>query len=142
MCRQIIGRFPNYKGVLAPAANNNNVLNISRTKLLGILKRIATCADRANNNIRFDLKENQMTVTSRDLGFAISAIENVDCDYPGENLSIGFKCDYIIEIVSNLTCDTIQIKFADARKAALFVPSPEDENAANVCAILMPSITA
>lgn len=140
VCRQIIGKFPNYKMVIPKT--NSNVLTISRTKLLGILKRIATCADRANNNIRFDLEPGSMTVTSRDLGFAISAIEKVECDYAGESLSIGFKCDYIIELVSNFACDTIEIKFADARKAALFVPAAEEENAARICGILMPSITA
>lgn len=140
ICRQIIGRFPNYKMVIPKS--NENVLTISRTKLLGILRRIATCADRSNNNIRFDLEPGAMTVTSRDLGFSISAIEKIECDYQGEKLSIGFKCDYIIEIVSNFTCDEIQIKFADARKAALFIPSAEEENTENICAILMPSITA
>ena len=37
-----------------------------------------------------------------------------------------------------MTCETVVIKFADARKAALIVPSEEEKESEKLCGILMP----
>ena len=37
-----------------------------------------------------------------------------------------------------MNCTTLVMKFADARRAALIVPSEEEENSSKLCGILMP----
>ena len=51
---------------------------------------------------------------------------------------IGFKSTHIIEILSNLGCDEIVMKFADKRRSALLLPSEEEAAQVKVFGIIMP----
>ncbi|MCQ2176452.1 MAG: DNA polymerase III subunit beta [Bacteroidales bacterium] len=136
ICRLIVGKYPKYRDVIPQ--NNANILKIDRIQLLNTVKRVAVCANKASNHIKFDLKPGQLEITAQDLGFALAAYEKIACDYNGDSLAIGFKSSFMIEILSNMTCDNVVMKFADARRAALIVPSEEEEESEKICGILMP----
>lgn len=136
ICRLIVGRFPEYRRVIPQ--NNSNILKIDRVQLLNTARRVAVCANKASNHIKFDLKEAQLEITAQDLGFALAAYEKIECDYSGEDLSIGFKSVFLIDILSNMSCNSLVVKFADSRRAALIVPSEEEEESGKLCGILMP----
>lgn len=136
ICRLIVGKFPDYTKVIPQ--NNSNVLKIDRAQLLNTVRRVSVCANKASNHIKFDLAQGQIEITAQDLGFALAAYEKLSCDYNGDTLSIGFKSSFLIEILSNMSCETLVMKFADARRAALIVPSEEEEESEKLCGILMP----
>ena len=136
VCRLIVGKYPKYRDVIPQ--NNSSVLKIDRVRFLNTVRRVAVCANKASNHIKLDLKPGQMEITAQDLGFAIAAYEKVNCDYNGDELAIGFKSTFLGEILSNMSCETVVIKFADARRAALIVPSEEDAESDKICGILMP----
>ena len=136
VCRLVAGKYPRYRDVIPQ--NNANVLRIDRSQLLNTVRRVAVCANKASNHIKFDLKPGQLEITAQDLGFAIAAYEKISCDYSGTELSIGFKSSFLIEILSNMTCETVVMKFADPRRAALIVPSEEEAESEKICGIIMP----
>ncbi|HCY73551.1 MAG TPA: DNA polymerase III subunit beta, partial [Rikenellaceae bacterium] len=67
-----------------------------------------------------------------------AAYEKIPCEYHGDTLSVGFKSSFLIEILSNMTCESIMMKFADARRAVLIVPSEEEAESEKLCGIIMP----
>ena len=136
VCRLVVGKYPKYRDVIPQ--NNSNVLKVDRLQLLNTVRRVAVCANKASNHIKFDLKPGQLEITAQDLGFALAAYEKIDCDYTGADLTIGFKSSFLVEILSNMGCATVVIKFADARRAALIVPSEEEAESEKICGILMP----
>ncbi len=136
ICRLIVGKYPQYRNVIP--VNNPNILKIDRSLLLNAVRRIAVCASKSSNHIKFDLKPGSLEITAQDLGFATAAYEKIDCDFSGDALTIGFKSSFLIEILSNLSCDNLVIKFADSRRAALIVPSEEEEDSKKICGIIMP----
>lgn len=136
VCRLIVGKFPDYRRVIPQ--NNSNVLRIDRARLLDTVRRVAVCANKASNHIKFDLRQDQLEITAQDLGFALAAYEKLDCEYSGEDLSIGFKSSFLIEMLSNMSCGSLVIKFADAYRAALIVPADGEEESGKLCGILMP----
>lgn len=136
VCRLIVGKYPKYRDVIPQ--NNSSVLKIDRHLLLNTVRRVAVCANKASNHIKFDLKPGQIEISAQDLGFAIAAYEKIACDYSGDDLSIGFKSTFLIEILSNMNCETLVMKFADARRSALIVPSEEEMETVKVRGILMP----
>ena len=140
VCRLIVGRYPKYRDVIPQ--NNANILKIDRAQLLNTVKRVAVCANKASDHIKFDLKAGQVEITAQDLGFAIAAYEKLTCDYNGDDLTIGFKSSFLIEILSNMTCETVVMKFADARRAALIVPSEEEAESEKICGIIMQIIVS
>lgn len=136
ICRLVAGKFPRYRDVIPQ--NNSNILKIDRQQFLGIVKRVSVCANKASNHIKLDLKAGQLEISAQDLGFAIAAYEKTPCEYNGDELSIGFKSPFLVDILSNISCETIVMKFADARRAALIVPSEEEDESEKICGILMP----
>jgi DNA polymerase-3 subunit beta len=136
VCRLVVGKYPKYRDVIP--MNNANVLQIDRQLLLNTVKRVAVCANKASNHIKFTLKEGQLEVSAQDLGFALAAYEKIECNYSGEELTIGFKSTFLTEILSNMGCNSLVIKFADARRAALLLPAEEEAETEKVCGILMP----
>ena len=136
VCRLVVGKYPKYRDVIP--MNNANVLQIDRQLLLNTVKRVAVCANKASNHIKFTLKEGQLEISAQDLGFALAAYEKINCNYSGEELTIGFKSTFLTEILANMSCNTLVMKFADARRAALLLPAEEESETEKVCGILMP----
>ena len=136
ICRLVVGKFPRYKDVIPQ--NNSNILKMDRMQLLNTVRRVSVCANKASNHIKFDFKPGQLEVSAQDLGFAIAAYEKLSCDYSGDDLTIGFKSSFLGDILGNMTCGTIVMKFLDSRRAALIVPAPEEEESEKICGILMP----
>ena len=134
--RLVVGKYPKYRDVIPQ--NNSNVLKIDRTLLLNTVRRVAVCSNKASNHIKFTLKEGQLEVSAQDLGFALAAYEKVNCDYSGDELTIGFKSTFLTEILSNMGCNGVVIKFADARRAALILPAEGEAESEKICGILMP----
>ncbi len=136
ICRLVSGKYPKYRDVIPQ--NNSNVLKIDRTLLLNTVRRVAVCSNKASSHIKLTLREGQLEVSAQDLGFALAAYEKIACDYAGDELTIGFKSTFLTEILSNMGCNGIVIKFADARRAALILPSEEETETEKIYGILMP----
>jgi len=140
ICRLVVGKYPKYRDVIP--SNNSNILRIDRNLLLGTLKRVSVCANKASNHIKFELNPGQLEITAQDLGFALAAYEKLVCDYNGTSVNVGFKSSFLIEILSNMSCETIVMKFMDSRKAVLMVPSEEEAETEKICGIIMPIMVA
>ena len=82
--------------------------------------------------------EELSAVDAQDLGFSIAAHETMACQYDGDDLTIGFKSPFIIEILSNMTCGEVVMKFLDSKRAALIVPAADEEESNKICGIIMP----
>ncbi len=136
VCRLVVGKYPKYRDVIPQ--NNSNILKIDRVLLLNTVRRVAVCSNKASSHIKFTLSNGQIEISAQDLGFALAAYEKVLCDYAGDDLTIGFKSTFLTEILSNMSCNSITIKFADARRAALILPSEEEAESEKICGILMP----
>ncbi len=140
ICRLIVGKYPQYRSVIPK--DNPNILKIDRQQLLNTVRRVSVCANKSSNHIKLDLRQGQLEVTAQDLGFALAAYEKLECDYNGADLSIGFKSAFLIEILANLSCESLVLKFADAKHSVLILPSEEEAATEKVCGILMPIMVA
>ena len=136
ICCLVVGKYPDYRTIIPQ--NNSNILRINRLQLLNTVRRISVCSPKGSNHIKFDLTSGSLEISAQDLGFEIAAHEKIACQYDGSDLSIGFKSTHIIEMLSNLTCGEVVMKFADKRRSALMLPSDEDAQSEKVFGIVMP----
>ena len=132
----VVGKYPDYKTIIPK--NNSNILKINRAQLLNTVKRIAVCSPKASNHIKFELTQGSLEVSAQDVGFEIAAHEKVECRYDGDDLVIGFKSTHVTEILSNMDCEEITLKFADKRRSVLILPSEEEAAKVKVFGIVMP----
>ena len=126
VCRLIEGRYPNYNSVI-PKENPFQV-TIDRLSLLNALKRVSVFSNQSSSLIKLHLEDNLLTVSAQDIDFSTSAEERIPCAYEGDELSIGFKATYLIDILGNLSSTDVILQLADPSRAGLIFPSENEEN--------------
>jgi DNA polymerase III subunit beta len=136
-CRLVEGRFPNYNAVI-PQNNPYKVL-VDRASFLNTLKRVSIFANQASSLVKLVITNNNIELTTQDIDFSTSAEETIPCQYEGDRINIGFKAQYIIDIVSNLDTQEIVLELADPSRAGLFLPLENDADE-DLLMLLMPML--
>ena len=136
ICRLIEGNYPNYNAVIP--ANNPNKVFVDRVELLNAIRRVAVCSNQSTNLIKYDIKQGDINLTAQDLDFSVSAQEALPCDYQGDDIVIGFKSTFLVEILSNLETPTVLIELADLTRAGVFKPVYDEQPANDTLMLLMP----
>jgi DNA polymerase-3 subunit beta len=136
VCRLVEGNYPSYNSVI-PTDNPNKVI-IDRLKLYNALKRVSVFSNQASNLVKLQLNGNQMTVSAQDIDFSISAYERIPCQYEGDDLEIGFKSVFLIEILQNLNSADVVIELSDPSRAGILLPMEKESDNEDVLMLLMP----
>jgi len=134
--RLVEGNYPSYNSVIP--TNNPNKLTIDRLELYNALKRVALFSNQASNLVKLELKNNQMNVSAQDIDFSISANERLNSQYEGDEMEIGFKSSFLIEILSNLTSTDVLAEFSDPSRAGIFFSAEKENEDEDVLMLLMP----
>lgn len=133
-CRFINGKYPNYNSVIPQ--NNPLVISVDRVSLLNAVKRVSVFSS-AGGMVKFDISQNSMKLTAENLDFMKKAEETVSCDYSGEDMSIGFNDEKLIEILTNINSDIVVVKLLDPTRAGIFLPDSQPEGE-DLLMLLMP----
>lgn len=136
ICRLVEGTYPSYSTVIP--TNNPNTLTIDRLELFNALKRVAVFSNQASNLVKLQLAGNQITISAQDLDFSISAYERLSCLFEGDDMEIGFKSTFLIEILSNLSSSDVQLKLSDPSRAGLILPTEKEIDDEDTLMLLMP----
>jgi len=136
VCRLVEGNYPNYNSVI-PKSNPRKV-RVDRLELYNILRRVSVFSNQASNLVKLQFTPNQITVSAQDVDFSISAYERHKCLYEGDDMEIGFKSLFLIEILSNIASQDVIIELADPTRAGLFLPSEASNEDEDLLMLLMP----
>ncbi len=136
VCRLVEGNYPSYNSVIP--TDNKNKLIIDRLNFLNTIKRVSVFSNQASNLVKLKLSGNQVTVSAQDIDFSISAYERLSCQYEGDDMEIGFKSVFLIEILSNLKSSDIVMELSDPSRAGLFLPLQKENDDEDVLMLLMP----
>lgn len=134
-CRLIEGRYPNYNSVI-PQENPNRV-TINRAAFISALRRVLVFSNANSALVKLRLDLGRITISSQDIDFSMSAEETLLCDYSGIPLSIGFKGTFLMELLSNLDSEEIDIKLSDGSRAGIIVPTVQNDSE-RILMLLMP----
>lgn len=119
-CRLIEGKFPRYDAVIPK--NNTNKLIIDRQSLTNVLRRVSVFASSATNQVKFDLGNDELTVSSQDIDFSTAAVERISCSYQSTPMAIGFKANFFIEILNTIQSTEVEVLLSDPARAGLIMP--------------------
>ena len=119
-CRLIEGQFPNYQQVIPKGGAKKLVL--SREAFQGALKRTSAIIGDRPIPTAFEMKPGKILLScvNVDLG---EAKEELDAEYAGEEMSIGFNTRYILEFLAVVEEEEIQVQLNDSLSPALFRPT-------------------
>ncbi|NPA67052.1 MAG: DNA polymerase III subunit beta [Chlorobi bacterium] len=136
ICRLTEGKYPNYESVIP--ADNPNKLIINRSDLYNTVKRVSVFSNQASNLIKLHITANELTVSAQDIDFSISAHERLACRYQGDNMEIGFKSVFLLEILANIGSEEVVFEMSDPSKAGIMLPFESDTENEDVLMLLMP----
>ncbi len=57
-------------------------------------------------------------------------------------MEIGFKSTFLVEILANLPYNDISLELSDPSRAALILPSGQNDPSADILALIMPMIVS
>ncbi len=136
VCRLVEGNYPSYNAVIP--TDNPNKLTVDRVDLYNTLRRVSVFSNQASNLIKLELKGNLVTVSAQDIDFSISAYERINCQYDGDEMDIGFKSTFLIEILSNLPSTDVIVEMSDPSRAGILVPAEKENPEEDILMLLMP----
>jgi len=119
----IDGKFPDYERVI-PATLKNS-LELGRTALLQSMVRAAILTNEKFRGVRLVLQGNSLKVMAANAEQE-EAQEELEVDYAGDSLDVGFNVGYVLDVLNNVSSDTVTLNFNDANSSALVtVPGNE-----------------
>jgi DNA polymerase III subunit beta len=136
ICRLVEGKYPSYNSVIP--TNNPNRLVLDRVEFYNTLRRVSVFSNQASNLVRLKITGNQLVVSAQDIDFSISAVERINCQYEGDEMEIGFKSAFLLEILSNLSTSEVRVELSDPTRAGLLLPAEKEFDQEDVLMLLMP----
>ncbi len=116
------GKFPDYNRVIPK--NHKNIITLGRATLLASLQRTAILTSEKFKGVRLNIEPGTLRVASNNAEQE-EAVDELDIDYGGEAIEIGFNVTYLIDALANMNQDMVKIELADSNSSALLT-IPDD----------------
>ena len=118
--RLLSGEFPRYRTLLPSTVNAT--AEISTATLIESVRRVALVAER-NTAVRLSFTAGQLTLEAG-TGDEAQADEVIEATFEGDDLSIAFNPNYLLDGLTAMDTDTTRIAFTEAGKPALLTGKP------------------
>lgn len=118
------GKFPDYQRVIP--SSHSRKLAVSREALAASLSRASILTSDKFRGVRLTLEPGSLGIQASNTEQE-EAQEEVETDYTGDRLEIGFNVGYLQDVLGNLKTEQIQIEFGDASTSALFTVPGESQ---------------
>ena len=117
------GKFPDYNRVI-PKSHKNTV-TLGRTALLTTLQRTAILTSDKFKGVRINLEPGLLRVASSNAEQE-EAVDEIEIDYAGDSIEIGFNVSYLIDVLVNMSEDMVRMDLADSNSSVL-VTIPDND---------------
>ena len=127
--RLIEGEFPNYQQVIPKQSDHH--LTLSVEPLMRALRRVALLSAEHSRAVKLELSDGKLQLSSRtpDLG---DAQEELDVDYAGPSVSIGFNARYLLDCLAALGGKEIRLGLRDGGSPVEVRPTDDPDSVAVV----------
>ena len=132
--RLLGGEFPRTQALLPTSAKST--AELSASLLAEAVKRVALVAER-NTAVRLSFSTGQLMLEAG-TGDEAQAEEAMEAEYDGEDLSIAFNPQYLLDGLSSIESDTVRFSFTEPGKPALITGKPGPDAAPDFRYLLMP----
>ena len=119
----IDGSFPDYKRAIP--GGGDQIARINREQLQQALHRLSILSDEKYRSVKAELSKESMKISARNPEQE-TAEEEMQADYQGSDLAIGFNVTYLLDVLSAISTEAVVFKLTDADAACLIVPDQKD----------------
>ncbi|CAG9175430.1 DNA polymerase III subunit beta [Cupriavidus pampae] len=118
------GKFPDFQRVIPKGYKN--AFAIDRVRLQQALQRTAILTTDKFKGVRCILDTHTLKISSTNADQE-EAQEELELDYSGDALDIGFNVTYLLDVLANLKSEQVQVSLGDSNSSAL-ITVPDDDN--------------
>ena len=111
------GKFPDYNRVIPK--NHKNSITLGRSALLATLQRTAILTSDKFKGVRLNIDPGTLRVASNNAEQE-EAVDELDIDYNGDSIEIGFNVTYLIDALTNMNQEMVKLELSDGNSSALF----------------------
>ncbi len=111
------GKFPDYNRVIPK--NHRNIITLGRAALLATLQRAAILTSEKFKGVRLSVEPGSLRVASNNAEQE-EAVDELDIDYGGPSIEIGFNVTYLLDALGNMSQDMVRLELSDGSSSALF----------------------
>ena len=115
------GKFPDYNRVIPK--NHKNALVLGRAPLLACLQRAAILTSEKFKGVRVNLEPGLLRIASSNAEQE-EAKEELEVDYNGDTIEIGFNVTYLIDVLANVSQEMVKLELQDTN-ASVLITVPE-----------------
>ena len=110
------GKYPDYNRVIP--RNHRNIITLGRAPLLASLQRAAILTSDKFKGVRLSIEPGVLKIASSNAEQE-EAKEELEIDYAGPTIDIGFNVTYLMDVLSNLSAEMVRLEMHDGNSAAL-----------------------
>jgi len=132
--RLLSGEFPRYRTLLPSAVNST--AEVSTSLLAEAVRRVALVAER-NTAVKLSFSSGQLTLEAG-TGDEAQADEVIEASFDGDDLTIAFNPNYLLDGLTAMDSDTTRIAFTEPGKPALLTGKPGPDGSPDYRYLLMP----
>ncbi|GCL64779.1 DNA polymerase III subunit beta [Pseudaquabacterium pictum] len=110
------GKFPDYNRVIPK--NHKNSVTLGRATLLASLQRAAILTSEKFKGVRVNIEPGTLRIASSNAEQE-EAKEEIEIDYGGDTIEVGFNVTYLMDALSNISQDMVKIELQDGNASAL-----------------------
>jgi DNA polymerase III subunit beta len=110
------GKFPDYNRVIPK--NHKNSVTLGRLPLLASLQRAAILTSEKFKGVRVNLEPGLLRIASSNAEQE-EAKEELEIDYAGDSIEIGFNVTYLIDAMLNMSQDMVKLELQDTNSSVL-----------------------
>ena len=111
------GKFPDFNRVIPK--NHRNHVTLGRAALLTSLQRAAILTSEKFKGVRLNFETGLLKIASSNAEQE-EAKEELEIDYDGPTIEIGFNVTYLMDVLSNMDQEMVTLSLQDAGSSALF----------------------
>jgi DNA polymerase-3 subunit beta len=120
----IDGKFPDYERVIPTA--HPKLISFARQPLLSALQRAAILTNEKFRGVRMVLEDGLLKIASTNAEQE-EALDELEIEYQGDKLDIGFNVTYLLDVLNNLSSETVDWRFNDGNSSVLITLPGNDK---------------
>lgn len=128
--RLMEGQYPKYNQLIPQDSPKIAIVNI--LKLISSLERVAIMVNERTSIVKFEFKENKLILTA-DTPDSGASEDEIDVDYPYEELKIAFNYKYVLDSLKNMDTTEVKIGLNTSLSATVLKPNSDEDY---VCLIM------
>lgn len=133
------GRFPAYESVIPK--DNPIIYRVNRVDFLNSIRRVGIYSNQSTYQVRIGLSDELTTLSAENFDFSNKAEETIHGELTGEPMDIGFNSKFLREILENMDSTEVELHMSEPSRAALVLPS-ENEEDEDLLMLIMPVMIA